>query len=309
LGALGVSAVGANAAVSYSTTGSTYTQDFSSLPNTPENASLETAATPKKWQDDTTATTSIVSIPGWYLYHSLAPTTGTPPVPNEGGTNGHQRLRAGTGSQNTGAFWSFGATTTTERSLGSVGSTTIATNPATPTPTPDTSRVLMGLRLNNATSDTLTSFTLTFDGEQWRDGGRSSVAETMIFEYQLGATALEQDAGWIAPAGTTSTQGAPNPAGGSNGSWTSPVQNASTTGAAVDGNVAGLVDDITVTVSGISWAPGTDLWLRWNDPQVGGNDHGMSIDNVVFSAAVPEPAALSLMALAGISALGRRRSR
>ena len=40
----------ANAAVSYSIAGSTYSQDFNSLVNTPENTSLQAVAA---WTDDT----------------------------------------------------------------------------------------------------------------------------------------------------------------------------------------------------------------------------------------------------------------
>src|SRR5437867_1644013 len=81
--------------------GGTYTQNFDSLPNTPENASIE--ATQGQWADDTVSVPgTTVSIIGWYLYHTLDPGAA------EDGTNGHQRLRAGPGTQNTGAFWSFG---------------------------------------------------------------------------------------------------------------------------------------------------------------------------------------------------------
>ena len=285
------------AAVVY--TGGTYTQSFDSLPNTPANTTLGNS--PTGWKDDDAAPPAgNFSIPGWYLWHSVSAT--------EGGFNGRQRMRISTGSSNTGSFYSFGGSGSTERSLGDVGSTTIATNPTVTPPAVPDSRILTGLRLTNTTGTTLTDFTMTFDGEQWRDGGRTGATETMTFQYQVGATAVQDAAGWITPAGTPSTQATPNPVGGSNGSWVSPVQNNSTTAAAVDGNTTGLVDNITVTVSGLNWAPGTDLWLRWFDEQVSGNDHGMSIDNVQF-VAVPEPATIGLLAMGAVGLLGRRRSR
>ena len=52
----------------------------------------------------------------------------------------------------------------------------------------------------------------------------------------------------------------------------------------VDGNVAGRVNGITDTVTNFAWAPGTDIWLRWADPQVAGSDDGLAIDDVSFSA-------------------------
>ena len=76
--------------------------------------------------------------------------------------------------------------------------------------------------------------------------------------------------------------------------FTSPVvAGISTSGTAVDGHTAGAVNDITFTVTGIEWLPGTDLWLRWSDAQLASNaDDGLGIDNVEFSA-VPEPAGLA----------------
>ena len=39
-----------------------------------------------------------------------------------------------------------------------------------------------------------------------------------------------------------------------------------------------------VTVTGLSWAPGANLWIRWNDINDADNDHGLAIDDVMFSA-------------------------
>src|SRR4051812_46462943 len=87
----------ASAFIDYNAAGATYTQNFDSLPSSPLNASLGT--TPAGWVDDTlTPGSGQFSILGWYLYHVTAET--------EGGANGHQRVRAGTGSSNTGSFYS-----------------------------------------------------------------------------------------------------------------------------------------------------------------------------------------------------------
>src|SRR3954454_2947815 len=87
----------ARAAILYSTAGSTYSQNFNSLPASPENASL--GNTPAGWTDDNPSPAAgNFSIEGWYLFH---PTSAT-----EGGFSGHQRLRVGPGNSTTGAFMS-----------------------------------------------------------------------------------------------------------------------------------------------------------------------------------------------------------
>jgi hypothetical protein len=66
---------------------------------------------------------------------------------------------------------------------------------------------------------------------------------------------------------------------------------------------------VSSTVSGITWASGTDIWLRWTVPSVT-NAPNVGLDDVTFSA-IPEPSAFA--ALAGLGALGlaatRRRRR
>ncbi len=117
------------AAILYATAGSTYSQNFDSLPNTPENASLGTTANMAGWIDDTASpAANQVSIVGWYLYHPVAQ--------SEGGFNGHQRMRIGPGNSTTGAFMSWGSSGSTERALGMLNSNTMATqfDPMAPDP-------------------------------------------------------------------------------------------------------------------------------------------------------------------------------
>jgi hypothetical protein len=135
---------------------------------------------------------------------------------------------------------------------------------------------------------------VNYDGEQWRDGGNTAPppAEVLLFDYSLAATAPQTGVFTAVPALD----------------FTSPVNINTGSGAAVDGNVAGRVNNITATVTGIAWLPGTDLWLRWNDPQRLGNDHGMAIDDVEFSAGgvVPEPSSMALAACGALAMLALR---
>jgi hypothetical protein len=256
------------AQIGYSVIGSSYTQDFDSLPNTPLNTSL--GATPIGWTDDNAAPgVGNFSIVGWYLYH--------PTLQAEGGFNGHQRMRIGAGTATTGAYMSFGPSTgtTTERALGALNSNTMA---------PAGSDMYIGLRLRNDTGQALYSFTLTYDGEQWRDGGDVAPnAQGLVFMWSTTAVAINDPNTSFTAASALD--------------FTSPVFANTGSGAAVDGNVAGKTAGITATVEGINWLPGTDLWLRWNDVNNTGNDHGLAIDNISFAAAVPEPTTYALVGL------------
>lgn len=242
------------ASISYTTVASNYTQDFNSLPISPASF----PDTPAGWTDDNSAPAAgNFSIPGWYLYHASTQA--------EGGFNGHQRFRTGTGSSGTGSFYSFGAASNTERALGNVGSNTVGvTN--------------MALRLTNDTGVTLGRFTLSYTGEQWRDGasnGGTPAAQTMTFGYAVTST----------PPANISTLSI-NSVGALN--FTSPTFVLTTaTGAALNGNDAANRTAKSATVAGLEWLPGQDLWLRWNDVDHAGNDHGLSIDDLTFSADVP----------------------
>jgi hypothetical protein len=266
----------ASASVIYSTPGFTYTQNFDSLPSTPTNVSLGNS--PIGWQNDNAAPgVNNFSIVGWYLFHpaSLA----------EGGFDGHQRMRIGAGTVNTGAFMSYG--NSADRAFGSqVSGTTVTTTPG---------QEYLALRLTNTNSYALTEFTLSYDGEQWRDGGATTPApKTMLVQYSTTANAINDSAAYSSTSGLD---------------FTTPVFTNTGSGAAVDGNVAGKssIGPVTVSLS-TYWQPNTDLWIRWLDPRSAGNNHGMGIDNVSFSA-TPEPASLSLMAAAAAMTSLRRRRR
>lgn len=267
-------ALDARAAVMYSTPTSTYSQNFDSLPNTPENAPLGT--TPAGWTDDNAAPgAGNFSIPGWYLYH--------PMTQSEGGFSGNQRMRIGIGNSSTGAFWSYGASGSTERALSSLSSNTLAAAGASQ---------YMGLRLTNNTGIALTNFTLSYDGEQWRDGGSATPnAQSLVFAYKTtnGAANL-QDPDFTAEPLLD---------------FTSPVF-AAASGVAVDGNTAGKVSIGPVKVW-VNWAPGDDLWIRWADANDPGGDHGLGIDNLSFSADVPEPGSLGLLIVAALGLFAKRK--
>ncbi len=229
--------------------GTTYTQNFDSLANSPTNTNIS-------WTDNST-------LPGWY---------------EEKGNN-PDSYRAGDGSSNAGHIWSYGANDSTERALGALASN-------------GTGTVYFGVRFrNNHTSWVLTSFTVSYTMEQWRSGKTS--AETTFFEYKVSTT--DTDVNGVGYTG--------------NSSGDLVTVNLSGSGA-VNGNDAANQTAISFTVTGITWNPGEDLWLRWRDPNDTGNDHGMAIDDFTFSA-VPEPTTFALVGLGmgGATLVARRLRR
>ena len=190
------------------------------------------------------------------------------------------------GGSNAGSFYSYGATGVSERALGGLGSGAAYFG----SPTSGNLAGYMALEIKNTAGSALDGFTLAFNGEQWRNGGNTS-AQNMMFEYGFGSTFAGVST-WLAPGGLFD--------------WTSPL--ASGTGAAVNGNAAGRVSGRGGSLS-LSWANDATLWLRWTERNDVGNDHGLAIDDLQFTAGaaptpVPVPPALGLL-LAGAAALQR----
>jgi uncharacterized protein len=172
----------------------------------------------------------------------------------------------GTGSSNTGALYSFGVAGTnpvTDRALGDVGSG-------------GTGTVLWGARFVNNTGNTITSLDVSYNGEQWRNGGSStatpSVAQTADFQYQVA------NAGVITAINTPSTGWVDHDAL----DFTSPIFG-TTTNSALDGNAAANRTAKSSTIL-LTVAPGQEVWLRWRDIDHANNDHGLAVDDLSVTA-------------------------
>ena len=127
------------AQVSFTPGSLTYTQDFNTLANT---------GTANTWTNNTT-------LPGWLSTQTT--------------------YRAGTGSDNAGALYSFGSAGATERALGSV-----ASSGASPQ---------YGVVFTNSTGTPISSFQVNYTGEQWRNGGNTS-AQKLTFSYVTGTISI-----------------------------------------------------------------------------------------------------------------------
>jgi uncharacterized protein len=222
----------AQAQVSIASLGSPVTQNFDSLAST---------GAANAWTDNST-------LPGWYATFN-------------GGTGAFGNVyRADTGSNNAGALYSYGIAGTNavaDRALGSLSSGTPGT-------------IYYGMRLVNSTGAAITSLTISYNGEEWRNGGNTT-PQKLSFTYQIGAvgviTAINTPStGWIADATLD---------------FTSPI--ATATAAALDGNAAANRSAETDTLS-INLPAGQEIWLRWTDVNDTGNDHGLAIDDLSVTA-------------------------
>ncbi len=208
-------------------------------PSTQSFDTLATSGTANTWTDNTT-------LVGWYSQFAATanPTT----------------YRADAGGSNTGAIYSWGTGTATERALGSVGSG-------------GTADIFNAVRLVNNTGVTITSLLVAFNGEQWRAGGCTPTpctpaAQKIDFQYQVA------NAGVITDANTPTTGWTDhNPL-----DFTSPTPGTSTA-AALDGNAAANRTALSATVT-VTVLAGQEIWLRWFDTNDANNDHGLGIDDL-----------------------------
>jgi hypothetical protein len=181
-------------------------------------------------------------------------------VANSATLNGWQVVNTGTGvgfsfSADNGSTdvtnaYSYGPTGNSDRALGSFANST--TTPR------------FGVTYRNDSSTTYSKVAITFTQEVWRRG--STPIDTLPFEYAVGADAVDIQTGTYTfdPAGDLTTIS--GPAAG-----------------AVDGNTVNAVRNVSLT--GLTWAPGEYLTLRWTDSNsASGADDGLAIDNFSMAA-------------------------
>ena len=257
----------AHAAVSYSTSGSIYSQDFNWTSTGSATSQTVVWTSNAASQPFTTVTWSGNST-GWYAGSNSQDSTNIRAGNgNDGGTNA--------GSQINNYYF---ASTDTDRSFGGRPTSTVP--------------MVIALQLTNTTGSTLTEFTLGYRLEttQWRASGTQATA-SMSYLVGSSPTNWRTDSFTSAPTLNLSTVYSGDTA----------VANTN-----VDGNAAGNFSTLTpTTITGLNWANGTDLWIRWTF-NVGTNLPNVGIDNVTFSA-IPEPRAALLGGLGLLALLRRRR--
>ena len=170
-----------------------------------------------------------------------------------GGTGPKSLFAVNNGSGTGGSAYSYGATSDPDRALGSLASGTAISS--------------LGLAIVNNTGVALNTVTISYTGEQWRNGGSGNV-NTLAFTYSLNGTNIFS--GTHIPV--TDLNFNSQAVGGA--------------AAALDGNANNLVVTKTFILND-NWLPGATLILKWRDTDDAGSEDGLAIDDFSFSASVP----------------------
>ena len=133
----------------------TYTQDFNGLPNSGTFSFIGLGNGPFNF---TAAPLNVATMNGWQLLKFT-------------GSGSNAVFLVGTGSGNGGGAYSFGSTGSTDRAVGSLASGTVTS--------------AFGILLTNNSGTAIGSFTITYRGEQWRNGG-SNTQNKLAFSYKIG---------------------------------------------------------------------------------------------------------------------------
>lgn len=163
-------------------------------------------------------------------------------------------IAADTGTSTGGNLYSYGAAAVAERALGTIGSGNATAG-----------SFFHGVRLLNNTGSTINSLTVTYTGEQWRNS--AAAAHTAAFSYLVGSPTVT---GTLAEFQTTGVAVTPL-------DFTSPITGG--TAGALNGNLAANRTVKSYSINGLSIPNGTEIMLRWSDPDQTGGDHGLAIDD------------------------------
>ena len=220
--------------INYSVKKSIYQQNFNDLPN-----GGSYPLTGKGPHGFSQSPFSILGLAGWEFLH-------------KSGTGTNAVFAQGTGSSTSSGLYSVGASSNTERALGSLAA--------------GTGVYAFGVRLINQTGASLNKVTGSFTAEQWRKGG-SGNRNSWMGKYSVGILNS------IDP---------PNLLNHTSLNFSSIQYTAGAS--SLNGNSAENQTTIQFTITGIDWKNGEELVLRWDDVDETGSDDLMAIDDFSFSA-------------------------
>lgn len=168
---------------------------------------------------------------------------------NETGSNSNTSYTTGTGSSTSGDTYSFGASGSTDRALGTLQSGSLIST--------------IGAQIQNNTGTTITKLKIAYTGEEWRLGTRGRY-DSLLFQYSLDATSLTSGT-WIKvnklSLNTPDTSGIAG---------------------ARDGN--SINKTITYTLRNLNIPAGAVFLIRWTDFNASGSDDGLAIDDFSIEA-------------------------
>ena len=219
--------------VSLTTLNTAYTQNFDGLAST--GTGTGTVTTTGTSGSKVASVILSGSLSGWYFVETT--------------TNADGVYTASTGSATAGDTYSYGASSSTERALGSIASSNLLSR--------------YGAQFTNNTGNTIDQLDISYVGEEWRfDPARgTTIKDQITFEYSTDATSL-----------TT-------------GTWTAvtallyETTNLTGTVGTRNGNDAAYRTSLSNTITGINIATGQTFWIRFVDVNVSGIDDGLAIDD------------------------------
>jgi hypothetical protein len=201
-----------------------------------------------------------IGVPFTYTqdFNTLASSGTSSPLPDgwkisEAGTSmaANDQYIVSTGSSTAGDTYSYGASSSSERALGSIASNTLVST--------------FGAEFTNNTGTTISGLGISFTGEMWRLGalGRE---DRLDFQNSLDATALDDGTGtWIDVNALDFIAPITGPTVG-----------------ALDGNANQTA--VSSVISGLGISQGATFWIRWNDLNASGADDGLAVDDFMLTA-------------------------
>jgi hypothetical protein len=225
----------------------TYSQNFDTLANSSASSTLPA---------------------GWLIY--------------ETGSNANATYAAGTGSDNGGNTYSFGAASSTERALGSLQSNSLKSR--------------FGVGFTNSGTTAIESFSISYKGEQWRLGtlGRE---DRLNFQYKVvtgifGTATFNNDTNWN---------------NFSNLNFVGPLTTGSTGAKDGNSNSTTISNSLSLLIN-----PGDKVYFRFEDFDSISSDDGLAVDDFSVTAnfqAVPEPTTGLILGLGTLACAAFRRNR
>ena len=265
-----VGATVATAQINYS--GGTYSENFNTILNTDGTGT----AVPGTGGTAPGPQGAVPTLTTWQAVRLAGTGTGTFAIFGDWG---------GSPASTVGRLYSYGLPGNPERALGALAgaATTVG----------------FGTWFVNNSLNTFNSVTFSFDREIWRTQD-TAIDESLAFSYGLASSGIGT-ANFITSGLMTAY----------------PALNATSPSfyASLNGGLGGFTDPgtnmvpVSATITGLNWAPGDSLFIRWNDANDTGADAGIAIDNLSMTAtAVPEPSCVALLGL-GITAVALLRGK